>query len=295
MKDVEAFMPLPVFTKERFNKNNSSEHDVVHSNNSKDMLHSSSNYIRNDSRIPNEVRPINIKTGTVATCDGSAYFSIGRTRVLCTINGPKLTKSSLNEIGLSVTVDYRLSPFCKKMRQYGNINKSNLNTDYKAEEKYQSLTLEKVIQSIICREKYTRMSIDCYIYIIEDDGCALSAAISCLSLALCDAKIEIIGLFSSVTVIAIPNNSEVKSDCKYICILDPTYDEINLENSNISELSIGLCTLRNQVVHLSAKGSAFGDIQTSKLMFSLAEAACTAITNEMKEHLISEEKIKQYD
>ncbi|TRY51022.1 Exosomal RNAse PH [Cryptosporidium tyzzeri] len=250
--------------------------------------------IRNDDRQFEELRPITIRTGVIENADGSAYFSIGNTKVLCGIYGPNLCKQNPIEDGLSVSVEYSIGSFCRDSA----LAKSKVNTEnieIKSDEKIKSILLEKVISSVICHEKYKRSSIDCYFYIIDDDGSAFSAAISAACLSLCNAKIEIIGLFSATNIIAVNSNSlfnhdgKKQTEDKYSMILDPTYNEISyLGASNYSTLEIGLCTIRNQVVYLSANGDFFKDLKRIEEGFSLAEASCSAIVDEIKDHLTSE-------
>ncbi|KAJ1613025.1 archeo-eukaryotice exosomal RNAse PH [Cryptosporidium canis] len=250
--------------------------------------------IRNDDRQFEELRPITIRTGIIENADGSAYFSIGNTKVLCGIYGPNLCKQNPTESGLSVSVEYTIGSFCKDSiiaSTKGTVD----GTEIKSDERIKSILLEKVISSVICHEKYKRSSIDCYFYIIDDDGSAFSAAISAACLSLCNAKIEIIGLFSATSIIAV-KSSLLSSDSKeghptdeYSVILDPTNIELSCFGAgNYSIMEIGLCTIRNQVVYLSANGDFFNNPERIEEGFSLAEASCSAIVDEMREHLTSE-------
>ncbi|KAJ1612103.1 archeo-eukaryotice exosomal RNAse PH [Cryptosporidium canis] len=250
--------------------------------------------IRNDDRQLEELRPITIRTGIIENADGSAYFSIGNTKVLCGIYGPNLCKQNPTESGLSVSVEYTIGSFCKDSiiaRTKGTVDGAEMKSD----ERIKSILLEKVISSVICHEKYKRSSIDCYFYIIDDDGSAFSAAISAACLSLCNGKIEIIGLFSATSIIAVKSNllsgdsKEGQPTDEYSVILDPTNIELSCFGAeNYSIMEIGLCTIRNQVVYLSANGDFFNSPERVEEGFSLAEASCSAIVDEMKEHLTSE-------
>ncbi|OII73251.1 uncharacterized protein cubi_02483 [Cryptosporidium ubiquitum] len=290
----DSFPPLPPISEIRnLIKNDSSL--LKQENPEKfDIIPENNVLIRNDDRQFEELRPITIRTGVIENADGSAYFSIGDTKVLCGIYGPNLCKQNPTEDGLSVSVEYTIGSFSRDSA----LVKSKLNTDnieIKSDERIKSILLEKVISSVICHEKYKRSSIDCYFYIIDDDGSAFSAAISAACLSLCNAKIEIIGLFSATNIIAVKSNSlyngrgENHTEDEYSMILDPTYNEIScLGADNYSTLEIGLCTIRNQVVYLSANGNFFNDPKRIEEGFSLAEASCSAIVDEIKDHLTSE-------
>lgn len=250
--------------------------------------------IRNDDRQLEELRPITIRTGVIENADGSAYFSIGNTKVLCGIYGPNLCKQNPTEDGLLISVEYTIGRFCRDH----TMTKNKLNTDnneVKDTERIKSTLLEKVISSVICHEKYKRSSIDCHFYIIDDDGSAFSAAISAACISLCNANIEIIGLFSATNIIAVhshllTNESEENmSDGEYYMILDPTYNEIyTLGSGEYSVLEIGICNIKNQVIYLSANGNFFNDPKRIEEGLSLAEASCSTITNEIKNHLTLE-------
>ncbi|KAF7456727.1 3' exoribonuclease family, domain 1 domain-containing protein [Cryptosporidium felis] len=290
----ESFTPLPPLSTEKKNFLQADELMIK-----EDPLSDSSSLlgsglpVRQDGRQLEELRPISIRTGVIENADGSAFFSIGGTKVLCGIFGPNLCKQNTTEDGLSVSVEYTTGSFCKDsyLLKGKAVSESG---EIKNSEKVKSILLEKVIHSVICHEKYKRSSIDCYIYVIDDDGSSFSAAISAACLSLCNAKIEIIGLFSATRIISVKKKHlfgekhEGQLNDDYSLVIDPNNFEISVLEDNFSSLEIGLCTIRNQVVYLSAKGEFFNDPKRIEECFSLAEASCSAIVNEIKDHLLSE-------
>ena len=65
--------------------------------------------LRADGRKSDEIRNISCKAGINSNVDGSAYFKIGLTEVICYINGPKESISKGNDQLLNV--EYSVAPF----------------------------------------------------------------------------------------------------------------------------------------------------------------------------------------
>ncbi|KAH8739134.1 archeo-eukaryotice exosomal RNAse PH [Cryptosporidium ryanae] len=269
-------------------------------------------YIRRDNRQTDEIRPINIRTNVIKAADGSAYVSMGKTKVLCGVYGPNISKQNISDGGLSISVEFVTGSFCREKDSFVSKTKysryqNDQQNDIKSNDRLNSILIEKIIHSVVCQNKYRRNKIDCYFYLIEDDGSSFSATIIASCLALCNAQIELIGLYSSIKIIATPlKNIFKKGDCinertnnkdsnthskdKYIMLIDPTSFELNKLNNNYSSLEIGICTVRNQIVYMSAVGSFFSDQSRIEEAFALAEASCSALVNEIKDHMIAEIK-----
>ncbi|KAK6589070.1 archeo-eukaryotic exosomal RNAse PH [Cryptosporidium xiaoi] len=256
-------------------------------------------YIRSDNRQTEEIRPLSIRTNVIGMADGSAYVSMGKTKVLCSVYGPNISRQNTSDNGLSVNVEFVTGSFCREKDAFISKTKfsrhQNEQTDIKSNDRLKAITLEKIIHSVICHSKYKRNKIECYFYLIEDDGSSFSATIIASCLALCDAQVELIGLYSSIKIIATPlknifkdDNSNNCSEDEYIMLIDPTNFELNKLNNNYSSLELGMCTIRNQIVHMSAVGDFFSDQSRVNEAFALAEASCSALVNEIKDHMIAE-------
>lgn len=76
------------------------------------------------------------------------------------------------------------------------------------------------MEPAICRHEFPNFQVDIYALVLENDGCAVSAAITCAGLALSHAGIPMYDLVTSVTI-------GVQKDNKY---LDPTLNEEQLCN-----------------------------------------------------------------
>ncbi|KAJ1959015.1 3'-5'-exoribonuclease [Dipsacomyces acuminosporus] len=167
---------------------------------------------RADCRALDQVRPIFIKAGSLATQtsaaaaspSGSAYYEQGKVRISCAIYGPRQGRKSNTRMGV-FDCDFKYAPFSCSWK------KSHIKT---TDEKEIALILEQAIAPAIRLEAYPKASIDAFVTVIESDGKAatISAAINCISAALVDAGIE---LYDSVAACSMSLNGDCKwvSDC----------------------------------------------------------------------------------
>lgn len=87
-----------------------------------------------------------------------------------------------------------------------------------AEEKQNSYNLKQALEPAVCRHEFPNLQVDVYALVLENDGSALSAAITCAGLALAHAGIPMYDLITSVTL-------AICDDQKF---LDPTLVEEDL-------------------------------------------------------------------
>lgn len=104
---------------------------------------------------------------------------------------------------------FKYAPFsCPKRRQH----------QQDSEEKQNSAILKQALEPAVCRHEFPNFQVDIYALVLENDGSALSAAITCAGLALSHAGVPMYDLVSSVTV-------AVQKGKRY---LDPTLNEEQL-------------------------------------------------------------------
>lgn len=116
-----------------------------------------------------------------------------------------------NEYSLKgeIFCQFKYAPFsCPKRRQY----------QQDSEEKQNSSILKQALEPAVCRHEFPNFQVDIYALVLENDGSALSAAITCAGVALAHAGVPMYDLVSSVSVGAQNGN-------KY---LNPTLDEEQL-------------------------------------------------------------------
>jgi len=105
--------------------------------------------------------------------------------VICAVYGPRpKNKPQYTEHG-KLFCDYKVAPFGSSAR------KKVLQTD--SEREY-STVMEHALQGSVRLDMYPKAQIDVLIFVLESDGSSLAAAITCASLALADAGIEMVDL-----------------------------------------------------------------------------------------------------
>ncbi|XP_039297454.1 exosome complex component MTR3 [Nilaparvata lugens] len=169
-----------------------------------------SNGKRTDGRKHDEIRKIFLKTSVMSQAKGSAYIEVGNTKVICSAFDPREIPNN-NKFSLNgeLFCEFKFANFSQKKRR-GFIRD--------AEEKDLSVCLKRALEPAVCRHEFPNFQVDVYALVLEDDGGALAAAITCASLALADASIPMYDLVTALTL-------GVHGDYKF---LDPTSEEERL-------------------------------------------------------------------
>ncbi|KAF0494332.1 ribosomal protein S5 domain 2-like protein [Gigaspora margarita] len=142
---------------------------------------------RRDGRNLEDICPIFLKTGLISQANGSAFIEIRRTKIACGVYGPRQTKIPSFSGKGNLNVEIKFAPFsCQKRRQpYRDAQEKDLS----------QLVIEALVPSIRL-DLLPKSTIDIYITVLENDGTAscLAAAITCASVAVADAGIEMLDL-----------------------------------------------------------------------------------------------------
>ncbi|XP_072925756.1 exosome complex component MTR3 [Hemitrygon akajei] len=196
---------------------------------------------RADGRAPAEPRPVFARAGLVSQADGSVYAECGRSKVLCAVYGPRNgeRKEERRLSGATLSCEFRFAPFsCKERAAW---IQSNLEKEY-------SLIMEQSLQPAICLHKYPRSQIEVYVVVLENDGSTLAAALTCASMALAEAGIEMYDVVVGCSL----------RQCGAISLLDPTVAEEfsaascrGLDNGSVT---VALLPTLNQISGLVSKG-----------------------------------------
>lgn len=163
---------------------------------------------RLDGRTPTQFRNIFLKCGLIKVARGSAYIELNKTKVICAVYGPKNITTEFVEKG-RINCDVQMTSFANK--------------ESKEVTKQYSIYLKEALEASIILEKFPKSVVDIYCYVLQDDGSVLSSAITCASLALANAGIELYSLVSSCTACEV--NGEI--------IIDPTHTEEKFSNGQI--------------------------------------------------------------
>lgn len=159
--------------------------------------------IRIDGRKPNEIRELDINMEIIKDSNGSAMISMGETKVIAWINGPKEGRGKSFENKGTLKCIFSIASFASLQRK----------KDYKRDNKMRefSKTLKDLFEQVVVLEFYQKSEIVINVLVIQSDGSYKSAAINAVTLALIDAGIlikdTVIGM--SVAQYSSENNSGI--------------------------------------------------------------------------------------
>lgn len=139
---------------------------------------------RMDGRKHDEIRIPDIKLETINNSSGSCLYTIGETKVLSWIIGPKEAKGGkiLDDEGYIKCV-FSLAPFANANRK--SEHKRNLQM------REFTATLKEVFENVIILKQYVKSEIEINIVVLQNDGSYKSASINAVTLALINAGIQI--------------------------------------------------------------------------------------------------------
>lgn len=214
--------------------------------------------LRNDGRKFEEIRQIQMETETVKESNGSALVSIGETKALAWINGPKEGKSKSFENKGTLKCIFSLASFSTIQRK----------VDYKRDLKMRefSKTLKDIFEQVIQLHLYTRSEITINVLILQNDGSYKSAAINAVTLALINAGILIKDSVIGMTIGLIDNNK-------------PIYDlALNEEKEGIPFFNVAYLPHSKKFIFLELLNSKTPYSMADLLMAS-SEKACNMVFN----------------
>ncbi|XP_061826243.1 exosome complex component MTR3 [Nerophis lumbriciformis] len=188
-----------------------------------------------------DVRPVFVRCGLVSQAKGSAYMEAGDTKLMCCVYGPRETERK-DETDMKcgrLTTDMRFAPFSCPER--GSWIQGSQDKDF-------SLMLQESLQPALCLHKYPRSQIEVNVMVLENSGSVLAHAVTCASLALADAGIE---MYDLVLGCAICQDGPS-------FVVDPTYAEENgcssVGGGNRGRLTTAFLPSLNQVSGLQSDG-----------------------------------------
>jgi len=184
-----------------------------------DTKKNGSTLTRVDGRGADELRACFMRCGVLSAAAGSAYVEMGQTRVLCAVYGP------------------RSDPFSKGKKLVCEL-KLNGQNDTQNEMELGNI-MKQALEPSILMDKLPKCQISIHAVVLEGDGAELSAAITCASLALVDAGVEMIDMVSASSAAMLSDNNVV---------LDPNAQE------TAKEVMVAFMPARGQVTHVIQKG-----------------------------------------
>ncbi|XP_062868720.1 exosome complex component MTR3 [Trichomycterus rosablanca] len=198
-----------------------------------------------------DVRSVFARCGLVSQAKGSAYLEAGNTKIVCAVYGPRETerKDDTDMKCGRLVCDFRLAPFSSPKR--GAWIQGN-------EERDLSLSLLESMQPGVCLHRYPRSQIEVNVMVLENDGSVLSHAVTCASMALVDAGIE---MYDMVLGCALRQNSD-----SFFLDPDLSEDQGNWQtgyNEQQGRVTVALLPNLNQISGLHAEGEMREDTLTA--------------------------------
>ena len=144
---------------------------------------------------PDRLRPLKIRTGVISNASGSALLELAQTKVLCSVHGPHATDSREYLSQGQLECSLRFASFARRTRPKARTGPGGGT----AEERLLSLEMVAALSSSLQLHLVPKSTISVHALVLQDDGNALAAAISCASLALADACISSYGLVAACT------------------------------------------------------------------------------------------------
>ncbi|ORX86755.1 ribosomal protein S5 domain 2-like protein [Anaeromyces robustus] len=221
--------------------------------------------IRKNNRSVDNIRPIFIKPNVIKKANGSAYYEAENIKIICGVYGPRSSKRSMVSDEGTIYCEFKFAPFsCNKRCGYIR----------NAQEREYSLIIQQAFLPAIRLNLYPKSSIDIYVTVLENDGttACLAAAITCISIALTDAGIQMYDLVAAASATCIKGN---------IC-LDPDASE---ENDTNSKFMLSYMPSLKQVTHVLCTGKM--EAEQSIEAIGICIDACNSIKTVMDHCLIN--------
>eukprot|EP00457_Paulinella_chromatophora_P015356 gb/GEZN01015958.1/.p1 GENE.gb/GEZN01015958.1/~~gb/GEZN01015958.1/.p1 ORF type:complete len:264 (+),score=30.45 gb/GEZN01015958.1/:79-870(+) len=218
-----------------------------------------------DEQRDGELRPHFLKTKVVSRANGSAYVEVESTKVICSIYGPRqLKQSGFKEQGQFVC-DFRFSPFGKSRRQQAG--------PQTAQERELSSLVESALSVSIQLEKFPKSVIEAHVMVLEDGGGMMGAVITCVSLALADAGVDLFNLVAACDV----GRSGLR------CLVGPSNAEM-LHRDYQATILIAYMPVLRQITYVSQTGTL--DFEVASEMIELCTDACSQLYSLMRRCLL---------
>lgn len=204
---------------------------------------------RRGARGDGDVRPVFARCGLVSQAKGSSYLEAGNTKIMCSVYGPRETerKDETDMKSGRLVCDFRLAPFsCPKRGAWIQ----------SAEERDLSAALAESLHPGVCLHRYPRAQVDVNVVVLENDGSVLAHAVTCASMALADAGIE---MYDTVLGCALRRDGQR-------CLVDPDLAEEQRggeSGGNQGRVAVALLPNLNQISGLQADGDMREDTLTA--------------------------------
>ena len=233
------------------------------------------------SRDATEMRPMSCGVSVVTGVNGSSHFTLGETRVYCSVYGPRANRSSVSGSG---------GMFCDLGVLECDVrivnDKHELNNAFLQPEQQLSQQLKDALESAILLSLYPKAAISIYAVVMNANGGELAALISCASLALADACIEMNDLVCGVAI-GITSQEQHSSkgqtdSSSRTLIMDPSRSDYNKLSSVIT---LSMMASRGCITHLVVDGRISSRELSSSL--ELVQSGCHSVRSILVDCLVT--------
>lgn len=225
---------------------------------------------RIDKRLPEELRPIDMKLDIVSRANGSAEVSFGKTLAVASVHGPReLYPRYLQESQAGILrCRYNMAPFSVDDRKSPGPDRRSIEI---------SKVMRLALEPTIFLEKFPKVTIDTFVEIIQADGSTRVTGINACSLALASAGVPMRDMVAACSVGKIDNKLVV---------------DLNGEEDNNSEADIAFAILsgKDEVTLLQMDGILTKEELVELL--NLARNSCKKIYELQKKTLREKYKVE---
>jgi len=137
---------------------------------------------RQDGRYSAESRCIFLQCGIVSQAKGSCYCELDKTKVICSVYGPKdVERREEFQMEGRIKCEFKFATFSCKERK-GHIQD--------LDENELSMVITQALSASVRLQMYPKSLIEVYVMVLENDGSVLAASLMSSSLAVADACLE---------------------------------------------------------------------------------------------------------
>lgn len=268
---------------------------------------------RSDGRSSgHELRRLFLETSVISRAMGSALVELGHTKILAEVHIAVDTSSNseaTTDVGsLKCTAKYAphigMDPVAQRSRSVlpldgatsSTTNNSSttiysagkLNQEQTMKESNLSRQLKAALLPVVILERYPKCTLLVNVTILQDDGSSLSAAITAASMALVDARVQVLDLVTSCTVAVVEPTSNDNDEDSWVYLADPTEAEIsdnNEHNGKVALICLAMTPNQKEVTLWSQSGRLSSEMASHAM--ELCRDGCRTLHKFMRESWLS--------
>jgi exosome complex component MTR3 len=217
---------------------------------------------RAEGRAAEALRPLKLRTGVVTSASGSAMIELAHTKVLVSVFGPHATEGREYLDRGQLECSLRFASFARRPRR-----KERQAAGGTAEERTLSLEMAAALSASVQLHLLPKSTIAVHALVLQDDGGALPAAVSCASLALADASILLYDLVAACSCALVGSEARLDGSAAELAAAD-------------GSLSVACMPALDQLTLLRHTGAVAFEQLTGTLQLALS--GCALLHREMR-------------